>query len=436
MNFVGKSIFKLFNLVFAVIIIGFFTACTGGGLGYGVVLLSPDSNALETGVLVKVKEKSDINNTYKVQRPDSNESFEIDTWRVEVFEKRSQAEARAKEYNSYVDLYARNLRDGLAIREEPSIDSNRVYKMRKNQEIKVLDATDVREEIGGHEGVWYHVLTKDGAQGYTFDYYLNIFDITAEPEVQQGPDLSPIQSMLERTYRPDSFEAMQEKQQIKLERFTTDYGLFSNLKDKNITIRLFKSTYTFEYDEIRRLSEDRYAFVPAELELIIRSEDTLQAVFTREDKTYDPTFVYYEEEKIKEIRENEQERREKLYETLRENGPLFTSSAYGEIEFIEDRRFSWRNLERLVPSIIPDSSYREGALSLDFFLTPELRSKYAGVIAFHFEQAPNTPVLFLYSLDGNALKLEYVPERNSDEKVIQQRSSSRLIMAFFGQNSN
>ena len=136
-----NRISKYILIPLAGLLISLLSACSGGGIGYGVVLLSPDSNALMTGSFVTVKEKSDINNTYKIEQPGSQQIFEIDTWRVEVHEKESEARARADAYNEYETLFARNLRDGLAIREEPSINSNRVYKLRKGQEIKIIEYT-------------------------------------------------------------------------------------------------------------------------------------------------------------------------------------------------------------------------------------------------------------------------------------------------------
>ncbi|MFW5727029.1 MAG: SH3 domain-containing protein [Spirochaetia bacterium] len=433
---VQNTFTRYFLLLLGVTISALFSACSGGNLGYGVVLFSPDTNALETGAVVVVKYKSDISNTYKVEPPDSDQSFEIDTWRVELFEKRKEAQAQASEYDEYENIFARNMRDGLAIREEPDISSNRVYKLRVNQEIKVLGKTDVEEEIGGHDGVWYRVLTKDGVQGYSFDYYLKLFDITAAPEEQAGPDLTPIKEALARSYRPEDFKAMEENQQIDLQKFSTEYGIFTDLEKQTIDIRLYKKSYTFEYDEIKRMSDRRYAFVPADLEIIIRDEDSVQAVYTIDDRTYDPVFEYYAEDDIREIREAEQERRDELYTQLLESGPVFTSNAYGEIEFEEGREFSWRNLDRLVPSIIPGVTYESGSVSLDHFLARSISSEYTGALAFRFEQASNEPLIFLYSLEGNALKLEYVPARYVDEKVLRERSSSRLIMAFFGQTAD
>ncbi len=413
-----------------------FSTCSGGSIGYGVVLLSPDSNAVETGALVEIKKESDISDTYTVGYPDSQETYEIDRWRVEAFEDRRAAATRAEEYEQYKNLFARNLRDGLAVREEPDISASRVYKLRKDQELKIIERTDTQEEIGGHDGVWYKVMTKDGTQGYSFDYYLNVFDTTAEPEEQQGPDLTMLRETLEKSFHPESFEEMEEKQQIDLERFSPDYGLFSDMDKQSITIRLYNKTHSFEYDEIKRINEERYAFIPSELEIVIKSDDKVQAIFSQEDKSYDPVFIHMTNEEISEVREMEQERRTELYDKLVNSGPLFTSNAYGEIEFLEDRQFVWRHLERLVPSIVPYSSYRDGVVRMDYFLSKDLRSDYTGVLSFVFDQGPESPVFFLYTLDASSLRLEYVPERNIDEKVVQQRSSSRLIMAFFGQTPN
>src|SRR6056297_1879139 len=290
-----------------------FSSCSGGSIGYGVVLLSPDAKAIETGALVEIKKESDLSDTYTVGYPDSQETYEIDRWRVEAFEERSAAASRAKEYKQFKDLFARNLRDGLAVREQPDISASRVYKLRKNQELKIIEKTDTQEQIGGHDGVWYKVMTKDGTQGYSFDYYLNVFDITAKPEEQRGPDLTILRETLEKSFHPENFKEMQQKQQIDLERFSTEYGLFSDMDKQSIIIRLYNMTHSFEYDEIKRINEKRYAFIPSELEIIIHSEDKVQAIFTQEDKTYDPVFIHMTNEEVTEIRKREQERREKLY---------------------------------------------------------------------------------------------------------------------------
>ena len=407
-------------------------SCGGASVGYGVVLISPDSQSLQTGAVVRVLEESDIHDTYTVESA-AGELYELDRWRIDLVEKRESAERAAHAYEEFVPLYARNLRDGLAVREEPDITSNRVYKMRLDQEIKILRKTDVSEQIGDHQGYWYQVLTQDGIRGYCFDYYLEIFDITAEVEEQEGPDITPLTDALQRTYRPEAFRSMIDSGQIFLDRFTREYGLSADLKGMRVQIRLFENSFTFDYSEIRPRSESRYLLFPADLEIILRGEDAVQAVFTVNDRTYDPVFVYLDEERIDEIRTEEMERRSELLETLISNGPLYTSSAYGSIRFYEDARFSWERLDRLVPSIIPDTDFSEGHVTFDHFTAPDMDSRYDGVLALRFQQSPAKPVILLYDLENNSLRVEYVPERNVENRIVQGSSSSPLIMAFFGQ---
>ncbi len=408
-------------------------SCGTGTLGYGIVLISPDTQALQTGAVVKVLEESDINATYVVESADSGEQYELDRWRIELFEDQETARGRANSYAEYVPLYARNLRDGLAVREEPNINSNRVYKLRLDQEIKILQRTGSAEQVGTHQGYWYKVLTTDGVQGYCFDYYLDIYDITAEAEKPEGPDLSILNSALEQVYRPEAFKGMIESGQIFLDRFTKEYGLFADLEQKRIRVVLFEKSYIFDFTEIRQTTDSRYLLLPADVEIIIRSEETIQLVFTIDDRTYDPVFVSLEEETIDDVRTAEIERRADLLTELIENGPLYTSSAYGSIRFLEDGGFTWERLDRLVPSIIPGTDFSGGTVSFDHFLSKEFSTSYDGVLAFRFRQTPDRPITLLYTLDGSSLKLEYVPERNVNDRIIQRRSSSPLIMAFFGQ---
>jgi len=435
MKFIENYILKSGRIycVTAVLLFTFsILSCGKGSIGYGVVLISPEPRSLQTGVLVEVLDQSAINETYSVALIGEKQQYEIDQWRIELFETRESAEAWAEGYAESVNLYARNLRDGLAIRENPDISSNRVYKMRADQEVKILEKSAVSETIGDHEGHWYKVITMDGVQGYCFDYYLKIYDVTAEVRQDEGLDLTQLNEALSRVYRPEVFRSMMDSGQIFLDRFTSDFGLFADPEARIINIYLFEKSYTFEYSEVKQSGESRYILLPADAEIILKSEDTVQMVFTEDDITYDPVFVFLEDETIQEIRESEVERRENLFTRLVENGPAYNSTAYGRINFTEGNLFTWEQLDRLVPSIIPNPEYSRGTVSFDYFISPEIESGYDGALAFRFEQAPSEPLVLLYDLENSSIRLEYVPERLIEKRIVGQRSTSPLIMAFFG----
>ncbi|HDQ13825.1 MAG TPA: hypothetical protein ENN41_03310 [Sediminispirochaeta sp.] len=420
---------KLTLSIISVLTLSLFFSCGQSSGGYGVVLLSPDQNSLPNTTVVEITDRSDLRESYTVTPVDGDGRYEIDTWRIEFFKKRSEARQRAEEYGEYLNIWARNLRDGLAIRESPDSSAKRVYRMRPGQEIKILELVK-EDEISGQPGNWYRVLTKDGTEGYSFDYYLQIFDITAKPEEQEGPDLSEIKEALQRDYRPESFEEMVENERIRLDRFSTDYGFFPDLEKQEIEIRMHDRRFTFQYDSIKRTRDSRYLFMPDELEVVLRGKDKIQTIFTDEDQQRDYSFIYIEDEEIEDIRQGETERREALFQDLLEKGPRYTGSAYGSISFQEDNKFLWQDFQRLVPTVIPNPNYREGRVSFDHFLAPSLKEDYQGVLALRYSLAPNEPILFLYSLENERLRLEYVPPQNVDERVVTERSGTPLIMAF------
>ncbi len=422
-----SPLFLLIVLTFASV-----TSCGFGPIGYGVMLLSPNGDVVTTGAVVEVEEKSSLNETYTIAASDGSELVEIDMWRVAFFDKREKAEDYAEAYEEYVDIYAKNTRDGLAVREKPDVSSPRVYKMRKGQEVKILDREEEQVTVGSQSGYWYEVLTKDGAQGYCFDPYLKIYDIDAAPVEDEAPDLSRVREVLERTYRPVDFELMQEKGHIKLDKFSEDYGFFPYPEEKRLEVKTFDYSHSFEYEEIEKQSERSYLFSGSGVELRIDDEKHITLIYTKEDRNYSPGFVLVEN--IEEIREKEMERRRGLLEELVERGPSYHSSAYGTIRFSENGSFTWERFERLVPRIIPQSSRGRGDIRFDHFVGSEVGGAYKGAFSLDFTGTDGKPPVFLYALDGGKLTLEYVSERNIENRVVLQRNASPLIMAFFSQS--
>ncbi|MCK5672591.1 MAG: SH3 domain-containing protein, partial [Spirochaetales bacterium] len=161
-----SKVFRITAGLFIIILI--FTSCSKKFLGYGTILWAPDEVLLSTGQNVTVISESELADVYLITNDSSNEPVQIDRWRVSFFEDQIQAEENSLAISKYKNIYARNLKDGLLIREEPDINSNRAYKMRKNQILKVYGRTADISTIGQYEGYWYKVITEDGVKGYCF----------------------------------------------------------------------------------------------------------------------------------------------------------------------------------------------------------------------------------------------------------------------------
>jgi hypothetical protein len=425
--------FAVLSVVILALLLG---SCGSDKARYGVVLLSPNEDALSTGSTVRLTDRSDINETYTVTSSDSDERFEIATWRVKGFTDSSKAEQYAREYAPNVNLYANNLHDGLAVREEPDIDSPRVYKLRKGQKIKILEKAKA-ETIGSHAGHWYRVLTTDGTAGYCFDHYLEIYDTTNVQEESEDPDITRLREKLSRTYRPAGFRSMMEAGHIKLDQFDPQYGLFTELEENSIRIRMFEYTHTFTFEEIEKEGPDTFTLAGAGVQVQLKAEDEIQLVYTKENRNYATSFVYIDQETIETRIKEERERRQKAYSRLQEAGPVFNSSAYGRIEFSGEGGLRWERYDRLVPRVIPGGSSGSGTVRFNHFLAEPLKNKYEGAFSLTLGSYPDQPLVFMYRLEEGKLNLEYVPGEKIKGRVIQERASYPLIMVFFaaGQQS-
>lgn len=412
----------------------FFTGCGGGPEGYGVVLLSPNNQSIKTGALIAVEESSSLQETYTVSPLEEEGSIQIDQWRVEFFEDREEALSFAKRYEDYITIYAENMRDGLAVREKPSVSSERLYRMKKGLEIKILERVNGEVTVGSNTDYWFHILTKDGVSGYTFGHYLNIYDSEAEQEEVEGPDLSRIKEVLSRTYRPVEFEEMQDKGHINLEKFSERYGFLPDPEEKRFTVRTFDYTHSFDYEEIEKIDEGSYVLAAADtdIELKIEDDDKISLSYRKDDRNYSPEFFLIED--LDTIREEERERRESLLEEIVESGPSYHSSAYGTLYFEEDGSFRWKGFERLVPRILPSAENTEGRLKFDRFIESDVGGSYKGACSFLFDNSQGDPPVFLYNLEEGKLTLEYVSSDNLEDKVVQRRNASPIIMVFFSQS--
>jgi hypothetical protein len=129
----------------------------------------------------------------------------------------------------------------------------------------------------------------------------------------------------------------------------------------------------------------------------------------------------------------ETERRNTLYQNLVIQGPRFTSSNYGTLSFTANSRFIWNGNSLLVPQIIPPTTLESGVVEMRLFLGPSLEGRYDGAFTLRFDSAGAAafPVNFLYTLDSQGLRLEYVSEENLDGLTVDRRAASPMIIYFF-----
>lgn len=407
------------------------SACGDKPIGWGVLLMDDQDSKLESGTVLPVYQESEIRNIYTAGQEGSNTRYEINKWKINLYEKKQEAESFAKSYAEFANVYAITQKNGLSIREKADIQSDRVYKLREGQVLKITGRSAQTENIADHDGYWYNVLTDDGSSGYCFDLNLKIYNSkTAEAQPDSSIDTELLEQLLSKTYRPDYYTAMIRKNMIDLGRFKATYGLFFRPDEKKALYITENHNIVFDYTDIIQNSRGRFIFEGSSLQAEVRSEKRIAIYFSVNKQEYAETLEYIDN--VEEYITSETDRRDLVLQHVEELDTV-SSSAYGRIHFTENTGFTWTSNKRLVPNIIPESAGEKGKLYFDYLPGQQLKEEYDGVLSFAFEGIPGRGrVNFLFKLSDLGIKLVYVPANDITDNIVERESASPLVIFMSG----
>ncbi|MDR1411570.1 MAG: SH3 domain-containing protein [Spirochaetaceae bacterium] len=436
----------LFLLAF---LCGIFPSCERT-LGWGMLLWSAEDPDIPSGTILPVYIRSNIDHAwvagipeaYLSTRRDGLDKFEIPLPLLELVGSRRAALNRAEEFKEYALSYAETLQDGLPIREETDNGSRRVYRLRAGEIIKILSKNQGTPAINTTgdplPGDWYKVLTRDGNIGYCFSYRLRIFEHSGGPlnaergeaENTEDPDL---EFALSRNWYPESYGIMAASGKIDIEELSEKWQFLPGQDSGLARIHTAGLDRTFPYTGIRRDGSRAWHFEGAPLQMALRSESLLAVQYSDEGGAMRTLLFVTLPSSPENIIVQETERRNALYQNLVAQGPGFTSSNYGTLSFAANGRFVWDENSLLIPQIIPPSTLNSGNVEMRLFLGPSLEALYSGAFTLRFDSAETAgfPVHFLYTLDSQGLRLEYVNRENLDGSTVARRSSSPVIIYFY-----
>ena len=423
----------LFKLLLPLSGLLLYTSCFAGGIGYGIVLWPEEGAALQPAEPVRIISESTIEESYIVEQLDSGDKFTLPRWRIEnTGPKQADAETAAAEYAPYAELMAVSREVGLPVRSTPDALSDRVYRLRQEEEMKVLSRSAEPAEVGSFTGYWYEVLTRDGTVGYTFDHYLILYQRGEKEEaLTVNTDDPRLDEFLGRHYYPERYRFLISRGTVDLERIRPEMGLIPDQETMRIEIVAPKFRIETDFETISSAGNNRYAFGDDGLYITFEtSVPPVESVIAQykvdgEDKT--ARYVAIDE--LEELLEAERTRRDEALAELIDGGNSFVSNAYGRLVVDEEAGFSWTGKERLVPSIVKERYGDRGTIRFDRFLTPELVAEYTGAASFHFAGAgPEEALTFLYSLDEQGVRLTLVPAENVDDLVVNKIGYNPLVL--------
>lgn len=405
-------------------------------IGYGVVNWSMPEYNLVAGDVLPVYVKSNVSKAYIVEVANGKKT-EIPLWQLTFFRSKSEMEKFRQQIAENTHMYAEVLSDGLPMRATPENTSDQVYRLRKNQVVKILwqgKGVPVLKNGEPLPGEWYRVMTDDGSTGWCFSLNLRIYDERAEHQIAKEAEIpnDPILlEILNKQWYPESYAKMAAVNRIDLETVSPDYGFFPGLKTKVARITVKDTDMSFTYSGITKGDANVYTFDGSNLSLQIRSESRISVQFTDSKGMPDVEYFVTLQKPLDTLIEEENARRSKVIGDIANSAKTgtFTSVSYGILHISTDGHFVWDGFEVLSGKIIPREAKTTGYVKIRFFVSPKLSSTYNTVLSFYFDGLDES-VDFLTSLTGNGLQMEYVDKKNISESSVQQRNKQPVVLFF------
>jgi hypothetical protein len=393
-------------------------------------LWPPEGSALEYGAAVPVLFKSNITRTYALRIPDSQEIEELELWRVDLYQNRKAAESAAAAYAELAPIFGITARDGLLLRDKPENRGTQVYRLRLDQEVKLLrKVRGAVVETGGVPlpGDWYQALAEDGTTGYVFSNQLVFWDRSEEDRpstASNAPRLDiQIGELFNSVWRPDYFIPMADSGEVDLRSYHPRFGLFADATQRIVRVERPGFSRVYRYTSVTQASDGTFELVPTGTKVHFNQSGDLVVTPPEADLTAalrasrDPatpdapvtlTFRKQRDDPQAVILAEERRRLSRL-SALVADGERFESEFFGVLIMTRSARFTWVGSEVLVPFIIPEEAGETGAILMDTFLSPELALSWNGAFSLLFDSEKRPRVTFAYRATPDGLELAHLP---------------------------
>lgn len=395
---------------------------------------SPDR--VTAGTVVPVLIKSNINQTYVVEHPGTRTKVEVPIWKIELFRRKKDAETRARAFAPFARLYAVALRDGLVLRDEPRNTAGQVYRMRRDQTIKLLERTEGEAVTTGGKplpGEWYLAMGEDGTRGYVFSNQLRIYDESEGPAAgaaASGPDMNAeLDLLFSRTWRPAYFKTMIEQDRVDLERLGPQFGIFTDAVRRQIRIEYPGASRFFNYTNILPQADGSFRFEGQPLGIRFPDPESLELTIDSDYGAGTYSFIVFDQD-IREIVRREELRRANVLSRMIADGDRFVSDEWGALTLSRSGRFTWAAYDKLIPDAVPEYAGEAGAIVLGLFPGPLLAGEWDGGLSLFFDGGSRPRVDFVYRATPGGLDLQLVRPIDKEWAVVNTLSEPPVRIRF------
>lgn len=429
-----KKIFTLLPFLFVLLL----TGCSEKIMGYSVLLWSNEEYGIPSGDVVPVYIRSNISHVYVIGTP-SGEKVELPLWQLTDPVKKSKIQAVQDTYSEYANTYASVKVDGLPGRAEYVNTSKQVYRFRKGEVVKILYQGNGQPPMTGDkplEGEWYKFLTKTGVQGWCFSYSLNLYKagldrlpLDGELDIEQEENDGVIDAIAEKIWYPDYFRKMIDSKNIDTSAISPAYNFKIDKANNKVSLNTQKLHLSWPYAGYVKVDTNDYELIDIPIHVLSINGSEIVVRYTGANgKPEDLNFLTIKED-LNQILSEERTRRSKQLAKFTNNGPTYSSAAYGTIRFNSDNSIKWENYQALVPAIIKAGAQNSGVASIKCSVGSKLSANYDGVVTIRLNGL-DSDINFLYKFEKGGVRLEDTSSAVYDGSQIIERSQSPVIMFF------
>ena len=404
-------------------------SCSKRAIGYFVAIWPPEKSFIESGEVVKVISQSEIRNIYVLEKDGSKTREEIPKYTGRFFNKKKDAEKFSSQYNPYVDLFAYS-ETSLNIRVSPDVSSNREYRLRPNQVVKIINKMPEPSLLNNVSGYWMEVLTEDGFSGYCFDKYLTVYKQKSGLS-QKNSDEKFLNSFFDNIWYPAAYMEIIDSEKIVIEKLSTGECLSPDRNNKKIVIQTGKERIEFSFSNILFLGNNTFGFAGSPVEIIFHSANKIYIKYTYMGVDYLSSYTTLEKP-IAQYIEMEIGRRNSVLDLFYKRGRYLTSELYGAIKLEDKRKFIWTGYVNLVPDVIPFGYGSSGTIKNNYFLSDNINKNFDGILSFSFDTA-GKEIVVAYIFVDNGVQFTHIPKSNIEGNIISSLPDDSHVF-YFRQN--
>jgi len=383
----------------------------------GVIVGPLEDSESQIGTIVSIESFNEAIDMYEVVLKQGDTVLTVPPDLLRVFESTVAAQAYLDAAGDTLGNHAYATVNALRVREEPNLDAEVVYRLRRDEQVQLVTLSENKNTINGRQGRWYEVIAGGEYRGWVF-----------EPLLRTTRSPIPVTDSSETKTARTSLEALLSDTVWVSSRGADSFArgghdlLALRMTEAGIEFADGSRTEVFAMEDITGDTGGWTVRAPDGSEIISVSPGertpgqqptSIRASVTTDDGTTTEILKPADRSWYEVLAETE--RRREFAESFFARAGTYLSNTYGELAIAADGTIRWTGNGAVVPQILPSELSNATTVRFVPAISGIMANDYSGAITVDLRTYEDDPV-FLVSLLPEAVRLTWSPTL-SDESI-------------------